>query len=673
MVLKRKLPTKNDAEANANKDAAASTPAEKPEVKEEAEQRPSRYADKAKEDAAEASFSAEPVAPAEKSAPQAEAPAPEAPKEKPKATPLKRSMPKKSESADKPKKQEKPKAEKKAAEKKPEQKKAEPKQEKPETPQTAAPAPTAPVKAPPPSDFKVPDIAPLGVPPESESAPAPMVSPSDEMASPSDNKESAMPWMEQKATPMEAPKEPAIEEKPPIPDNVETPTTPAGGSWLTDDVTPPSLGGGEVPEKPESAANPFSVEPITPPSMTPPPIFGEGEVEEKPAEPKKEDKSFSFGGAGQPPWKLNDAGTSKGDDNNPPVLPDAFQVAKDVGKKGLIGKVVTVVIALVVIVFAVKMYNQRDKATEMLARWTGTLKQVSEEVPETAEDKTALVQPENIVQPGQNEEIVQSDDVESEIFDELPDLEEFSVGDTQIEVLDVPLDEAGQPIVAGDDDEMPEDLSLFANIQRAISDAQTEKSVEEAKEKGFDVEAGKAEPTEEEIYLRNREMTLELQQQLAEYRKALAGESDPLKKPKPSEFFENASEGGTEQAVLQPPKQETARFGANPYDLPVVPEPSGEEEVPTVRTLADFEATMYEKQETRIRMPRGIRPKLENSDMVALEILSFVPNRGIIAFHQGREGVLLIGESIEGWELVAVFEHYAEFSNGTRRQTVTMR
>jgi len=660
MVLKRKLPTKNDAEANAKKETPASTPAEKPEVKEEVEQRPSRYADKAKEDAAEAAASAKPVASeaaVSKSEPKkVEAAAPADPTQKPKAAPLKRSMPKKSESADKPKKQEK-KAEvaapqkpevKKAelkpkAEKKPEAKKVESKAEKSANPQVDAPAPMAPAKAPPPSDFKIPEIEPLGVPLEADSAPAPIAPPS-EMAAPSDKKESIMPWMEQKATPMEAPKEPTVQEKPPIPDNVETPTTPAGGSWLSDNVTPPSLGGGDVPEKPESAANPFNVEPIAAPSMPPPPILSEGEA--KPVEPEKDEKSFSFSNAGQPPWKLNDTGAPKGDDN-PPVLPDAFQVAKDVGKKGLVGKIVTGVVALVVILFAVKMSNQRDKATEMLARWTGTLKQVGEEVPETAEDNTALVQPEDIVQPGQGDETVETDGVDSEIFDELPDLEEFRVSDTQIEVLDVPLDEAGQPIVAGEDDEMPEDLSLFANIQRAISDAQTEKSVEEAKEKGFDVEAGKAEPTEEEIYLRNREMTLELQQQLAEYRKALAGETDPLKKPKPSEFFETPTEGG-ESAILQPPQQETARFGANPYDLPVVPEPSGEEEVPTVRTLADFEATMYEKQETRIRMPRGIRPILENSDIVALKILSFVPNRGIIAFQQGREGVLLIGESIEG-------------------------
>jgi hypothetical protein len=630
MVLKRKLPTKNDAEASEKKNSAEVKPAAKPEVKEEAEQRPSRYADKAKEDAAAAHVEApEPVVPQVST-----------PKEKPAS--LKRTMPKK---ADAPVKAEKPKNAPNAPQGSP---------EKPVVPPIGV-QPIAPAKAPPPSDFEIPDIAPLGEPVEAEKP-----APSHDMSSP--EKESIMPWMDQKSSPMEPAKEEPKQEKPPIPDNVETPTSPmssseGGQSWLADDLTPPSLDVPAQAPKLDVPAEPFGAEPIAPP-LTPPPGLGEPEKVED--SKSAGEKPFSFASAGQPPWKK--AGEPKSD--NPPVLPDAFQVAKDIGKKGFVGKIVTGLIAFVVIVFAVKMFNQRDKATEMLARWTGTLKQVSEEVPETTDDKTALVQPENIVQPGQ------SDEVESEVFDSLPDLEAFSDNNTQIEVLDVPLDEAGLPIVADTDDEMPEDLSLFANIQRAINEAQSEKNVEEAKEKGFDVE-DESELSDEEIYLRNREMTLELQQQLTEYRKALASESDPLKKPKPSDFFETKKPARETSEMLAPP-QETARFGANPYDLPVVPEPSSEEEVLNVRTLADFEATMYDKQEKRIRMPRGVRPKMENSDMVALEILSFVPNRGIIAFHQGREGVLLIGEAIEGWELVAVYEYYAEFSNGTRRQTVTM-
>lgn len=698
MVLKRKLPTQNETEA-ADKNKPAD-PQEKKVNTAEAqaeEAHASRYAAAhAEEQAAEtASQPTEPVTPgaptqkeaAQRSEKPTEKQVEKTPEKKAEApAPLKRRKPEgastTSQSQDKPVPQKQkdtqpaakaPKAEKESAK---EPKHGTAQADKPAMPKVDA------QKTPPPSDFKIPDIAPLGMPLEPE-----MPAEAKSETTPSG---STMPWMDQPAAHNKAPDDaPKVDAPTPL----GAPSPLGGGddkapastsNWLSDDAPAP-LGGdtptGDAFAKP---SDPFAVEPITPPSMTPPSLgeeapkqgaaFGsymqEEGMEEMPSEEKK--PAFSFASAGQPPWKRDKASSSKAD--NPPVLPDAFQAAKDSGKTGFIGKVVTGVIALAVVLFAVKMFNERDKATEMLARWTGTLKQVSEDVPETHDENPALVEPEDIVQLGQDEQDDRpaSTVVETEIYDELPDLEGLG-GNTQIEMLDVSDAEAKEPIVASEDDEMPEDLSLFANIQRAINEAQAEKKVEEAQEKGLNVK-DESELSDEEIYLRNREMTLELQQQLTDYRKALAQESDPLKKPKPSEFF--AGEAGGKQQTSNKEEAEMtegARFGANPYDLPVVPEPSNEAEAPTVRTLADFEAVMYDKQESRIRMPRGVRPQLKNSDMVALEILSFVPNRGIIAFHQGREGVLLIGESIEGWELVAVYEHYAEFSNGTRRQTVTMK
>ncbi|MFZ2620404.1 MAG: hypothetical protein WAX89_05970, partial [Alphaproteobacteria bacterium] len=69
--------------------------------------------------------------------------------------------------------------------------------------------------------------------------------------------------------------------------------------------------------------------------------------------------------------------------------------------------------------------------------------------------------------------------------------------------------------------------------------------------------------------------------------------------------------------------------------------------------------------------PKGVRPRLSATDFPSVELLSLVPDRGIIALNEGREGVLLIGEEVEGWELVAVMTDYAEFRNGQRKHILT--
>jgi hypothetical protein len=56
-----------------------------------------------------------------------------------------------------------------------------------------------------------------------------------------------------------------------------------------------------------------------------------------------------------------------------------------------------------------------------------------------------------------------------------------------------------------------------------------------------------------------------------------------------------------------------------------------------------------------------------------LEVLSFVPDYGIIGLNRGSEGVLLIGESLEGWELVGVYDAYAEFRKGELNKIVTIK
>lgn len=89
------------------------------------------------------------------------------------------------------------------------------------------------------------------------------------------------------------------------------------------------------------------------------------------------------------------------------------------------------------------------------------------------------------------------------------------------------------------------------------------------------------------------------------------------------------------------------------------------------RTLADFQAEAFEPQQDRVLIPKGLKPRLAATDFPALEVLSFVPGRGIVAYSDGREGVLLIGETLNGWELVGVSQTRAEFKAGQKTYQVS--
>lgn len=109
----------------------------------------------------------------------------------------------------------------------------------------------------------------------------------------------------------------------------------------------------------------------------------------------------------------------------------------------------------------------------------------------------------------------------------------------------------------------------------------------------------------------------------------------------------------------------------NPKNLPVVAEPVTNAPE-RVRTLADFpDVDAYMPEREKVEIPANLKPKLAATDFPALEVLSYVPNQGVVAFADGREGVLLIGESINGWELVAVNADTAEFKAGQKSYQVT--
>ena len=252
-----------------------------------------------------------------------------------------------------------------------------------------------------------------------------------------------------------------------------------------------------------------------------------------------------------------------------------------------------------------------------------------------------------------------------------------------VNFADVPPEQAGQPIVADGSEQMPENMGFFNRLNEGIDKARA------AKEGAADMAeiSATAIPT---LAASNAAAERQrIQDELAAYRSALAQSPNPSDltpanfRRDPDGYMDgkagNAPQGQMASGQLLPPPT-GAEGGAvppaelytnNPANLPVVAEPVAG--VPQrVRTLADFpDVEAYMPEREKVEIPRNLKPKLAATDFPSLEVLSFVPGKGIVAFADGREGVLLIGESINGWELVAVSPENAQFKTGQRSHQVT--
>ncbi len=235
---------------------------------------------------------------------------------------------------------------------------------------------------------------------------------------------------------------------------------------------------------------------------------------------------------------------------------------------------------------------------------------------------------------------------------------------------DVPAEVANQPIVADGNEEMPK--GFIAQFQSEVEKARTlkESGVAPAEEVGSLTSA--TTPPAGTGYTQD-----DLKKELEAYRTALASSANPAEL-KPGNF--EASQAGSKTdaemgsgSLLPPPAAlpPAELYTNNPKGLPVVAEPVTNAPE-RVRTLADFpEVEAYMPEREKVEIPANLKPKLAATDFPALEVLSYVPNQGVVAFADGREGVLLIGESINGWELVAVNADTAEFKAGQKSYQVT--
>lgn len=258
----------------------------------------------------------------------------------------------------------------------------------------------------------------------------------------------------------------------------------------------------------------------------------------------------------------------------------------------------------------------------------------------------------------------------------------------QIDFADVPPDQAAQPIVADGSETMPEDVSLFAKFQRAVANARAEKGGAP----GSSAQQQAAAPSSPDA---DENLTPEkLQSELAAYRKSLT-ETDNTEAVKaavptaaafnrdPDAYMDGkplastpvdasaaaggSAAGGQQSALLPPPELYTN----NPKKLPIMGEPVANAPA-QVRQLSDFKVEPFAPEKPKVEIPRGLKPRLATTDFPSVEVLSFVPDRGIIAYASGREGVLLIGQTLEGWQLTKVTTELAEFRAGSRHHYVTV-
>lgn len=357
----------------------------------------------------------------------------------------------------------------------------------------------------------------------------------------------------------------------------------------------------------------------------------------------------------------------------PPELPGSANTTGNIDTKKPINiKAIAMFAAACIILFVgVKLFQGKDKTQERVARFTGALSETTEKLPKELGgnqniQKDTLIQPERIVTSSELDKL--NKELEEDLALLNPPSAQTPEPSSQIDFVDVTKDEANTPIIADSDAPIPGEQGFVASLQNAIKN-ERQKQGGQTEQKSEQKQPSSGSP--EERLEESQDLQQQVEAELAAYRQALA-QSNPNLPIKPNEFFASVNENG----VLLPPKTRAPAganglppseiYTENPYNLPVIAEPETDP-VQTVRTLDSFDVALFEPPKNKVRIPKGLKPRLRASDFPELSVLSLVPNKGLIAHTNGREGVLLIGESLEGWELFAVTAQHAEFRSGQRK------
>ena len=457
-----------------------------------------------------------------------------------------------------------------------------------------------------------------------------------------------------------------------FPQGQDNKTAPAGSD--TDEESDDTWDLGDLVDVPEEHSqigrSPFDKESETP----------DADPEQQEGAPPPEAKKL-------PPWKRKrDSGKteSSSDKGFTPSLP---KVAAKAPSK--MGAFVSLALVVLLIGGTAMFYQNRDAAVEKISRWTGTLNEVGQPVPATQDgtsqkaqeqEQQARLAAESVVRSQEKQEQQQQLEADARAAQEQRQQPEEST--ISMEVLDVAPDEADDPIVGDESVEMPEDIDKFSALQEAISRKRAERRGEtSAKLEGEPEDMDPSELSPQEITRRNLEIVRQTNASLAEYRKALAEVDDPALKPRPGQFLREQSQqqGGdrlpppsSSQQERKPEQQQQPELYGNRVVSDLSELVTDEVAVDDgLRTLEDFDVSVFDPQRRRVSIPKGITPRFSKDDFPPLEVISFVANQGIIGKSQGQEGVLFLGETIEGWELVNVSSNYAEFQKQGKKRIVT--
>ena len=410
------------------------------------------------------------------------------------------------------------------------------------------------------------------------------------------------------------------------------------------------------------------------------------------ADPEQQEGAPPPEAAKLPPWKRKRAGSNAKHENEfTPSLPNV--AAKAPSKMGAL---VSLALVVALIGGTAIFYQNRDAAVEKISRWTGTLNEVGQPVPATENatqngtendareaatqqaDQQQVAAQKNQQRPQQPDR--QADQQDGQMGGGDQPLEESTIS---MEVLDVSADEADEPIVGDESVEMPEDVDKFSALQEAIARKRAERRGEtSAKLEGEPEDLDPEDLSPQEITRRNLEIVRQTNASLAEYRRALADVDDPALKPRPGQFLrdQNQKQAGDtlpppsqrqQETTPQQQQQQQQQLYGNRVVSDLSELVTAEKVDDGVRTLEDFDVSVFDPQRRRVSIPRGVTPRLSKHDFPPLEVISFVPDQGIIGKTQGQEGVLLLGETIEGWELVDVYSNYAEFQKQGKKRIVT--
>lgn len=397
----------------------------------------------------------------------------------------------------------------------------------------------------------------------------------------------------------------------------------------------------------------------------------------------------TFGGAPVPPWQQPN-GKHGAASLPPPELPG--NVTRKAG--GMPWGLVVVALVAAGLVAVYVMHSGGGQGT--IAQLTGTLQEQTEALPAGSgtlkPDQTfsmADMKDNNIVLPPPAQTTAASPSA----------LAALGLGSPTVVVSSaLSMDfanTAAQPSATAEAGQTEQDHSVFARFQQAVNDVRAREQEKAENQTSSTEQVAAADKADTSPLTPEK-----LQEELASYRRALTASPNPSAL-KPAAFHrspdaymdgqamqQSADVSGTQGTLLPPPQgaaaQATAQqqaallpppelYANNPKNLPIVAEPSAKAPA-HIRTLADFNvdpnASQLDEIE-KVEIPKGLRPRLASTDFPSLQVLSFVPNRGIVAYANGREGVLLIGESLNGWQLVGVAPDRAEFRLDGRNHEVT--